>query len=126
MLGSAPLNANIPVVDIERAKQFYQEKIGLRLIEQTPAGIILEAGKGTKLFIYQRAATKADHTVDSFSVKDVEVEVKELKAKGVVFEEYDTDEIKTIDGIAAHGQHKAAWFKDTEVNILGLTMLQSG
>jgi len=75
------------------------------------------------LYVYQRSATKADHTVASFKVNDLEAEVKELKAKGVKFEEIAIPGIKTVNGIATMGKMKAAWFKDTEGNILSITQM---
>ena len=81
------------------------------------------------LYIYQRGPTKADHTVVSFGVKDVESEVKELRGKGIKFEEYDIPEmsLKTVNGIATWSgeewQTKSAWFKDPEGNILGVTQM---
>jgi hypothetical protein len=80
-----------------------------------------ESAGGTKLYIYQRGATKADHTVAGFAVADVEAEVKELKARGVVFEEVEAPGFKTVDGIATMNGMKAAWFKDTEGNILAIS-----
>lgn len=124
MLINASVHATLPVVDLERARKFYEGKLGLKVIRTDPSpGAVLQAGEGTTLYIYQRAATKADHTAASFTVKDVEAEVKELKAKGVVFEEIEIPSvgIKTVDGIATKGELKAAWFKDTEGNILGVS-----
>lgn len=124
MLTNVPAHATLPVVDLARARRFYEETLGLRVIKTDPApGALLQAGEGTKIYIYQRGATKADHTVASFSVKDVEATVKELRAKGVVFEELDLPSmgLKTVDGVATMGETKAAWFKDTEGNILGIS-----
>jgi len=124
MLINAPVHATLPVVALERARKFYEGKLGLKVIRTDPSpGAVLQAGEGTTLYIYQRVATKADHTVASFTVKDVEAEVKELKAKGVVFKEIEIPSmgIKTVDGIATMGDMKGAWFKDTEGNILAVT-----
>ena len=122
MLTNAPVHPTLPVVDFERARKFYEEKLGLKVIQTDPSpGAVLQAGEGTQLYIYQRAATKADHTAASFTVKDVEAAVKELKAKGVVFEDVDVPGYKTVDGIATMGEMKGAWFKDTEGNVLAVT-----
>jgi len=122
MLTNAPVHPTLPVVDLERAKKFYEEKLGLKVIRTDPSpGAILQAGEGTNIYLYQRAATKADHTTASFIVTDVEATVKELKAKGVVFEEIDQPGFKTVDGIATMDGLKGAWFKDTEGNILAVT-----
>ena len=122
MLTNAAAHPTLPVVDLERARTFYEGKLGLKVIRtDSSLGALLQAGEGTRLYLYQRAATKADHTVASFTVKDVEATVKELKAKGVVFEDIDTPGLKTVDGIATMGEMKGAWFKDTEGNILAVS-----
>ena len=79
---------------------------------------IFECGNGTGMELYQRSPSKADHTVATFVVSNVEDEVNALRGKGVIFEEYDMPEIKTQNGIATQGSVKAAWFKDSEGNIL--------
>ena len=122
MLTNAPVHPTLPVVDLDRAKRFYEEKLGLKVIQTDPSpGAVLQAGGGTSLYIFQRAATKADHTTASFTVQDVEAVVRELKGKGVVFEELDMPGIKTVNGIATMGEVKGAWFKDTEGNTLAVT-----
>lgn len=121
-LGEAPVAATLSAVDIKRAKKFYPDVLGLKLISEDAQGIMFGAGKGTRLFLYERGPTRVDHTVASFDVSNIEAHVKEMRAKGVKFEEYDVPEmgIKTINGIAATGKTKSAWFKDTEGNILSL------
>ena len=124
MLIKADVYPTLPAVDIKRARKFYEETLGLKVVKEDPSpGIQVEAADGTGLYIYQRAATKADHTVAGFIVKDVEAEVKELKAKGVKFEEYDMPDmgIKTVNGVATMDGMKSAWFKDTEGNILAIS-----
>jgi catechol 2,3-dioxygenase-like lactoylglutathione lyase family enzyme len=122
MLTNAPVHPTLPVVDLERAKKFYEEKLGLKVIRTDPSpGVVLQSGEGTQLYIYQRSVTKADHTAASFTVIDVEATVKGLKARGVVFEEIETPSMKTVGGIATMGEMKAAWFKDTEGNTLAVT-----
>jgi predicted enzyme related to lactoylglutathione lyase len=122
LIEKAIVHPTLPVVDLERAKKFYEEKIGLTVLRtDLSPGVMLKGSNGAMLYIYQRAATKADHTVASFEVDDVEATVKELKAKGVVFEEIDMPGLKTVDSIATMGPIKGAWFKDTEGNILAVT-----
>jgi predicted enzyme related to lactoylglutathione lyase len=123
MLTNRAVTPTIPVVDLGRARSFYERTLGLKVSrEDGSMGLMLDAGDCTKLYLYKRAATRADHTVASFEVDDIEAEVKELRRKGVVFEEYDIPEmgLKTVNGIAAMNGEKAAWFKDTEGNILAL------
>lgn len=93
-------------------------------MEESSKGIVFESSNGgPDLYIYKRGATKADHTVAGFIVEDVEKEVKELKEKGVVFEEYDTPETKTVNSIASKDGGKSAWFKDTEGNIIAIASM---
>jgi catechol 2,3-dioxygenase-like lactoylglutathione lyase family enzyme len=122
MLANSPITPTIPVVDLDRAKRFYETTLGLKPVpanndNNTSGTATFECGKGTRIDLYQRGPSKADHTVATFEVSDTEEEVNALRGKGVVFEEYDMPEIKTQNGIATHGPHKAAWFKDSEGNI---------
>lgn len=122
MLNNASVHPTLPVVDLQRAKKFYVEKLGLKVVKEDPSpGAIVQAGGGTHLYLYQKAATKADHTAASFTVKDVEGTVKALRGKGVVFEEYNLPGLKTVNGVATMDGVKGAWFKDTEGNILAVT-----
>jgi predicted enzyme related to lactoylglutathione lyase len=126
MLTNSMVAPSLPAVDVKRARKFYEEKLGLKVVMEDPSpGVMLQAGAGTMIYIYQRAATKADHTVASFKVDNIEAEVKDLKSKGIKFEEYDMPKmgIKTINGIATMGTMKGAWFKDSEGNILALTQM---
>jgi predicted enzyme related to lactoylglutathione lyase len=122
MLANSPVMPTIPVVDLNRAKRFYEIALGLKSAptnnDNIPDTATFECGNGTHIELYQRAPSKADHTVATFEVSDTEEEVNALRGKGVIFEEYDMPEIKTQNGIATHGPHKAAWFKDSEGNIL--------
>lgn len=124
MLTNAKIATTLPVVDLERAKAFYMEKLGLKTSQNVPGGTMLEAGSGQRIMLYQREPTKADHTVIGFEVENVEKEVKELQERGVVFEEYDMPNLKTENFIASMDNWKAAWFKDTEGNILSINEMK--
>ncbi len=129
MLSESRIAPTLPVVDLKRARKFYEETLGLKINMEDPQGVMFESGDGSLLYLYKRGPTKADHTVVSFNVKDVESEVKEMRRKGVKFEEYDIPEmqLKTINGIATWtGEEwttKGAWFKDTEGNILSVVQM---
>ena len=122
MLTNSPIRPTIPVVDLNRAKRFYETILGLKPVPEdndTTSGIaIFECGNSTLVELYQRGPSKADHTVATFEVSNIDEEVNMLREKGVNFEEYDMPEIKAQNGIATQGSVKAAWFKDTEGNIL--------
>ncbi len=125
MLKDKMVAATLPAVDLERARKFYEEKLGLKVTQTDMGGVMLQAGGGTALYLYQRGPTKADHTVASFNVDSIEAEMSELGAKGIVFEELDIPQmhIKTINGLATIDGVKMAWFKDTEGNILSLIQM---
>jgi catechol 2,3-dioxygenase-like lactoylglutathione lyase family enzyme len=111
----------IPVVDFERAKRFYGETLGLRLLYESPApSARFEAGNGSQISIFRRGQTKADHTAAHFEVDDVEAIVRELEGRGVAFIDYTEGPLRTTNHIAQLGPARGAWFHDTEGNILGV------
>lgn len=121
MLQKAPMYAYIPVKDIARARQFYEQKIGLRPREDTAGGVVYEFAQHTACFMYPTPNAGTSRASQAFwEVDDIEREVADLKRRGVKFEEYDMPQMKTDNGIASGGGAKAAWFKDTEGNIMAL------
>jgi catechol 2,3-dioxygenase-like lactoylglutathione lyase family enzyme len=121
MLQDSQVTANIPAADLERARRFYADKLGLTPAEENPGGLVYKAG-GTAFFLYETEyAGQAGHTIAQFHVKDVPAEVEELRARGVTFEHYDLPGT-TWDGDIASmgGMGHAAWFKDSEDNVLCL------
>jgi predicted enzyme related to lactoylglutathione lyase len=121
MLQTSPIYAYIPVKDLARARAFYEQKLGLRPKREMPGGVLYAFGKDTACFMYQTPNAGTSRASQAFwQVDDVEREVAELRKRGVSFEEYDMPGMKTRDGIATAGGAKAAWFKDTEGNIMAL------
>lgn len=122
-LGNAPIMPVLPAEDIERARKFYTEQIGLTLTgENKERGeLYFQAGGGTKLLVYKRKRTTAEHTVAGFLVDNVEKAVEELRVKGVKFEDYDFPGLKTVNSIATFDNEKAAWFTDPEGNIVAIS-----
>jgi catechol 2,3-dioxygenase-like lactoylglutathione lyase family enzyme len=121
MLANLPVNATLPAVDLERAKRFYTESLGLSPEMEAPGGISFRCGEGTRFVVFPSGgAASGSHTQMGWTVEDIEAEVAALKTRGVVFEEYDTPGLKTVNSIAIIGTDKAAWFKDSEGNLLGL------
>lgn len=122
-LSNAPVTATLIVSDVAAAKTFYTEKLGLKLMADFPEdmGLMFEAGGDTKLYVYQSSLPTPQNTVAGFKVDDVLATVNELKGKGVPFESYDTDPIKTDENNIAHwGNLQFAWFKDPSGNILAV------
>ena len=121
MFGNHRVFATIPATDMARAKRWYEEKLGLKPESEIPAGAIYTLGGGTGFLLYPTAfAGQAPNTLMGIESDDVEADVAALKKKGVVFEEYDTPELKTVNSIASFGELKGAWFRDSEGNILSI------
>jgi catechol 2,3-dioxygenase-like lactoylglutathione lyase family enzyme len=123
MLSDSPVMPTIPVTDINRAIDFYVNKLGLKrsamAVEKDSA--LFDAGEGTMLFLYQRPPSHAEHTLASFKVKNLEQVMDELIGKGVTFEHYDMPGLKTDEkGVVVNEGMKACWFKDPDGNILGM------
>ena len=120
MLQDAPMYSYIPAKDVARARRFYEGKLGFRVKEELNGGVVYESARGTACFLYPTPNAGTSQASQAFwDVKDIEAEVAELKRRGVTFEKYDmpgTD----ANGISTAGGAKAAWFKDTEGNIMAI------
>lgn len=110
----------IPVTDLDRAKQFYGDVLGLRLLFEAGPSVRWEAGHGSQVSTFRRGPTQADHTVAHFEIRGLDAVVRELEAKGVEFLDYDAGPLTTTNHIAQLGPARAAWFRDPFGNILGL------
>jgi catechol 2,3-dioxygenase-like lactoylglutathione lyase family enzyme len=124
MLTDRPIHTALPATDLERAKRFYAEKLGLTPETELPDlrdGLFYRCGEGTRFLVFPSPnATSGTHTQMTWRTNDIEAEVAALKARGVIFEEYDTPEVKTLNSVATIGQSKGAWFRDSEGNLLAL------
>lgn len=125
MLSKSEVYATLPAANIERAKKFYTEKLGMKPEMDTPdGGVIYKTSNCSSFMVYPtQFAGTAKNTAISFLTENIEREMKDLRSKGVVFEEYDMPGLKTVNGVATFGKTKAAWFKDTEGNILALDQM---
>ena len=120
MLQNAPMYSYIPAKDVARARKFYEEKLGISPKQETAGGVVYEFGKGTACFLYPTPNAGTSQASQAFwQVEDIEQEVAQLNARGVKFEKYDIPDIDE-NGISTAGGAKAAWFKDTEGNIMAL------
>lgn len=120
-------HTTLPASDLGRAKKFYAEKLGLNPLTESPGALFYVTGGGTRFTLFPTPnLTRGGHTQMGFSVDDVEKSVAVLRAAGVVFEEYDFPGLKTIGGVAQTGDVRAAWFKDSEGNLIGLVQLPAG
>jgi catechol 2,3-dioxygenase-like lactoylglutathione lyase family enzyme len=129
MLEDSKAAARIPVQDLQRAKTFYAQKLGLEPGEQRPGGLLYRCGDGEFALFESAGGASGDHTQMAWEVQDIEATVERLRARGVVFEEYDLPGLRTVNGIAqVAGNYpskggvgeKAAWFRDGEGNLLGI------
>ena len=109
--------------DLASSQDFYEQKVGLKLSPETIKNhLLFDCGDGTTLLVYGRPTpNQADYTQVRFWSSDVEADVRELAARGVVFEDYDFPALKTVDHVATTaGIGKSAWFKDPDGNTLAL------
>lgn len=121
MLKQWRVDALIPAADYERAKAWYKAKLDLEPKEDDPQGAWYQCAEGSGFSIYpSQFAGTGKQTVMGWQVPDLEVEMKELRDRGVTFEEYDLPGIKTVNGVAELGPEKGCWFKDSEGNTLSL------
>jgi predicted enzyme related to lactoylglutathione lyase len=121
MLQKYPLHAYIPAKDLERARRFYEGKVGLRPKAVAAGGVFYEFAGGTACFLYPTAGAGTSKASQAFwDVDDVEGVVRELEKRGVRFEDYDMPGMKTVNHVFEGGGAKAAWFKDSEGNIMAL------
>jgi catechol 2,3-dioxygenase-like lactoylglutathione lyase family enzyme len=121
MLDRASAHATIAVSDLDRAKRFYGETLGLPTKDERADGVTYQAGDTWFLVYPSQFAGTAQSTCIAFEVDgDIETAVKELRDRGVTFEDYDLPGLKTENGIAEIGGVKGAWFKDPDGNILAV------
>jgi catechol 2,3-dioxygenase-like lactoylglutathione lyase family enzyme len=126
MLQNFPFYAYIPAKDVARARRFYEGKLGFRPKQEVAGGVVYEFGEKTACFLYPTPNAGTSLASQAFwQVDDVEREVAELKARGVGFEDYDmpgekSPSVGVVVGVVTAGGAKAAWFKDSEGNILAI------
>lgn len=123
MLSDKSVHTTLPAADIERARRFYSEVLGLSIENESPGGIFFRSGN-TQFLVYPTSeAASGAHTQMGWIVDDIEAEVSGLKERGARFETYDFPGFDPVTSIHSGGGVKAAWFKDTEGNLLGLVQL---
>jgi predicted enzyme related to lactoylglutathione lyase len=124
LIATAPVYAVLPAKDATRARDFYERVAGLETMDASGPGMFMViGGKGTQFLVYETEATNTA-TAASFVVDDVEAAVHDLRARGVVFMDYDMPGLKTVDGITEMGpMGRAAWFTDTEGNAISIVQM---
>jgi catechol 2,3-dioxygenase-like lactoylglutathione lyase family enzyme len=121
MLSGTQVTCMLPVRDLVRARQFYEECLQLEPLGAKPDGKFVYRCGGTELALFPKPeGTKAEHTALSFAVQDIRSAIADLERRGVTFEDYDLPDFKTVEHVCVLGSEKAAWFRDPEGNILCL------
>jgi catechol 2,3-dioxygenase-like lactoylglutathione lyase family enzyme len=129
MLKDGHVATRLPAQDLERARTFYADKLGLEPSEERSGGLLYEPASGVFALFQSSGASSGEFTQMGWDVDDIEATVAELRDRGVVFEEVDAPGLKTVDGIAdVAGNYpskggkgeRAAWFRDSEGNMLGI------
>lgn len=120
MLSEHPIDVVLLVKDLEHAREFYGEKLQLAIVDEDESTISFATGATRLKASKSTTGTKDTQTQASWRVDDLEAEVAWLRARGVELEEYDTDEITTVNGIADQGSAWVAWITDPDGNVLGI------
>jgi len=128
MLENSDAATRLPAQDLERARRWYAEKLGLEPVEERPGGLRYRCGNSYFALFASAGAPSGTHTQMGWEVADIEAAVAALRARGVVFEEYDLPGLATVEGIAdIEGNYpskgtgeRGAWFRDSEGNLLGM------
>jgi predicted enzyme related to lactoylglutathione lyase len=120
MLQDSPMYSYIPATDVARARRFYEEKLGFEPKDATADGVVYEFGKGTACFLYSTPNAGTSKASQAFwDVSDIEAEVADLEARGITLEKYDMPGVDE-KGIVTAGGARAAWFTDSEGNIMAV------
>lgn len=122
MLSDARVGAALPCQDLERAKNWYKEKLGLSPSEENPGGAYYKCAEGTEFFLFPSAGkSDGSFTQVGFTVTDVEAEVAEFKKAGVTLEQYDMPGLTTDEnGITVLDGDKGCFFRDSEGNMIAV------
>src|SRR5919106_827922 len=129
MLKNGRVATRLPAQNLERARSFYAEKLGLEPVEEREGGLRYVCAAGEFALFESAGAASGDHTQMGWEVEDIEATVEWLRGRGVVFEEYDFPGLRTVNGIAeVAGNYPskggvgewAAWFRDNEGNLFGI------
>jgi catechol 2,3-dioxygenase-like lactoylglutathione lyase family enzyme len=128
LLREGHVATRLPAQDLERARRFYAEKLGLDASEERPGGLLYRCASGEFALFQSTGASSGTFTQMAWQVEDIEATVETLRSRGVVFEDYDFPGLTTVDGIAEiEGNYpskgrgeRAAWFRDSEGNLIGI------
>jgi catechol 2,3-dioxygenase-like lactoylglutathione lyase family enzyme len=128
MLENARVAGRLPAQDLARARRFYAEKLGLEPVEEREGGLRYVFPAGEFALFQSTGKPSGEHTQLAFDVDDIEATVAELRARGVVFEDYDFPGLEKVDGIteivgnypSKGSGERGVWFRDSEGNLIGI------
>lgn len=129
ILDAGTVATRLPAQDLARARQFYADKLGLHPVEERPGGLRYQCATGSFSLFASTGQPSGEHTQMAFDVDDLDAAIEHLRDRGVVFEHFDLPGLRTVDGIAEVAGHypstgatgeRAAWFRDSEGNLLGI------
>jgi catechol 2,3-dioxygenase-like lactoylglutathione lyase family enzyme len=129
MLKDAEIATRLPAQDLERARRFYSEKLGLEPAEERPGGLLYRGAGGEFALFESAGGPSGAHTQIAFDVDDIEAVVEDLRGRGLVFEEFEMPGMTQVDGITeVPGNYpskggkgeRAVWFRDSEGNLAGI------
>ncbi|MFB7051909.1 VOC family protein [Streptomyces vinaceus] len=128
-LARAHVSTRLPARDLDRARRFYAERLGLEPVDERPGGLLYRCGTTEFVLFTSTGSSPGTFTQMALTVEDIDAVVAELRRRGVTFEDVDAPGFRTEDGIAeiagnypskgARGE-RAAWFRDSEGNLLGI------
>ncbi|MEV0218499.1 VOC family protein [Streptomyces sp. NPDC050704] len=129
ILARGRVATRLPAQDLERARRFYSERLGLEPVDERPGGLLYRCGGVDFVLFQSTGSSPGTFTQMAWEVDDIDGAVSELRRRGVVFEEVDLPGLRTRDGIAdvegnypskgARGE-RGGWFRDSEGNLLGI------
>ena len=126
MLGDAVVHPVLLAKDLDQARAFYHDKLGLEILVEYEHSIHFRCGGGTKIAVSKSTTGTSDmQTQIGWEVPDLRRELQELRSRGVTIEEYDQPDLKTVDGIADVGFALIAWIIDPGKNALAILQLRS-
>ncbi|MEV6875189.1 VOC family protein [Amycolatopsis sp. NPDC051128] len=126
MLTESTITTMLPVTDSERAGHFYADSLGLKQTGKGEDGTLYFAAAGGGIGLRPMpAGAQSENTALSFEVGDLSSEISALESHGVRFQDFEMEGLKTVNHIAEMGNERAAWFNDSEGNVLCLHQVLS-
>ncbi len=125
MLGDHPIDVVLLATDLESSKEFYAGKLGLEILNDGDDAIVYKCGGDSQLAVTKSTVGTADEqTQAGWRVDDLAAELGELRSRGVEIQDYDTPELKTVDGVVDIGFALMAWIVDPHGNALAIMQLK--